>query len=221
MKKFSLLTFIIASIVAIINLAVYVPLACTGVVNLDWLSFMFLLGYIVLAWVPFLLAVIFKKYLNKTIIISYQIFLVLSIVVGSLWKVYSMWDPYDNIVHTASGVMIALIGYWFLCNNKKNSVSLFWVFFISFSIAMMCGGVWEIWEYVTDGIIGNNAQVWQGLVGREALADTMTDIICDFCGGIVGGVCAVFLEWKSRKSTATSVSAVQENKSEDDSTDNE
>ena len=64
---------------------------------------------------------------------------------------------------------------------------------------MMCGGVWEIWEFVTDGILGNNGQVWQGLSGRAALMDTMTDIICDCCGGIVGAVVAVILEWKSRK----------------------
>ena len=32
--------------------------------------------------------------------------------------------------------------------------------------------------------------------------DTMTDIICDCCGGIAGAVAAVILEWKSRKKKA-------------------
>ncbi len=199
MRKSLLWTAIGASIFAIINLIVYTVLACNGVVEMRMLAYLFMFGYLVCSWIPFLLNVIFKTQISNLISISYQVFLICSMIVGSLWRVYGMWEPYDNVVHTSSGVLIALIAYWFFANGKKNSCSLFWIFVITFSVAMMCGGVWEIWEFVTDGIFGNNGQVWQGLSGRAALMDTMTDIICDCCGGIAGAVAAVILEWKSRK----------------------
>lgn len=199
MKKTLLWTAIGASIFAVINLIVYTILACRDIVEMRMLSYLFVVGYLVCSWIPFLLNIIFKTNISNFVSISYQVFLICSMIVGSLWRVYGMWEPYDNVVHTSSGVLIALIAYWFFANGKKNSCSLFWIFVITFSVAMMCGGVWEIWEFVTDGIFGNNGQVWQGLVGREALMDTMTDIICDCCGGIAGAVIAVVLEWKNRK----------------------
>ncbi len=70
---------------------------------------------------------------------------------------------------------------------------------IVFSFSMMCGGIWEIYEYVTDGLLGNNAQVFEGFVGRDAIRDTMLDLVCDFAGAVAGGVLAVFLEKKKAK----------------------
>ena len=119
--------------------------------------------------------------------------------VGSLWQVYKLWTPFDKIIHFGSGVMIALFAYALFKESKNNKISLFWLFMLTFSIAMMCGGVWEIWEFTTDILFHNDAQITEDLIGRMAIMDTMYDIICDFVGGLIGATIAVLLECKKRK----------------------
>ena len=80
-----------------------------------------------------------------------------------------------------------------------------WLFVLIFSIAVMGAGVWEIYEFVSDGLIGNNAQIFEGLVGREALTDTMIDVICGTVGGIIGAVVAVIIEKCKRKKVQESI----------------
>ena len=60
-----------------------------------------------------------------------------------------------------------------------------------FSIAL--GVCWEIWEFIFDSIFNNNMQVYQNLVGREILFDTMFDIIANVVGSVIGAtICAVY-----------------------------
>ena len=59
---------------------------------------------------------------------------------------------------------------------------------------MMIGGVWEICEFAYDGIlVGQNTQRWQGFIGREALYDSMFDLISDFLGSLISAV-IVFID---------------------------
>ena len=70
-------------------------------------------------------------------------------------------------------------------------VCIFSVFFTVF-----VGVVWEIYEFTFDGILGINMQKYATgsaisdtgaplLQGRDALRDTMTDLIIDLIGGLV------------------------------------
>lgn len=199
MKKINLWIGVGASVVTLANLVACLVVHFQGIREMRTLSYAFLAGYLVLSWLPYLLNVIFKLKFDLTISISYQVFLLLAMIVGSLWQVYGLWQPFDKVIHCASGVLIALIAYDLFKNSKRQDISLVWIFILTFSVSMMCGGVWEIWEFVTDGLFGNNAQITAGLVGREAVMDTMLDIVCDFAGGIVGGVVATVLEWQERK----------------------
>lgn len=199
MKKNLLWISIISTLIAVVNLIVYTILACLDIVEMRYLSYLFILGYLICAWIPFLLNYIFKIKFGHVVIITYQIFLILSLLVGSLWQVYKLWTPFDKIVHFGSGVMIALFAYALFKESKNNKISLFWLFMLAFSIAMMCGGVWEIWEFTTDILFHNDAQITEDLIGRMAIMDTMYDIICDFVGGLIGATIAVLLECKKRK----------------------
>lgn len=199
MKKNLLWISIISTLIAVVNLIVYTVLACLDIVEMRYLSYLFILGYLICAWIPFLLNFIFKIKFGHVVIITYQMFLILSLLVGSLWQVYKLWTPFDKIIHFGSGVMIALFAYAIFKESKNNKISLFWLFMLTFSIAMMCGGVWEIWEFTTDILFHNDAQITEDLIGRMAIMDTMYDIICDFVGGLIGATIAVLLEWKKRK----------------------
>lgn len=199
MKKEILWTSTVSSVIGVLNMIVFIVLSCLKIVEANFLSYMFLLGFFVTAWIPLILNLIFKTTFNLFILLCYQIFLMLSLLVGSLWHVYRYFDAYDMIVHFGSGVLITFIAYMFFSNNKQNRFSLFWLFLLVFSISMMCGSVWEIWEFTTDAIFNNDSQVSAGLIGRAALMDTMTDIICDFVGGILGGIAVVIMEKRNRK----------------------
>ena len=55
---------------------------------------------------------------------------------------------------------------------------------------MMLGGLWEVYEFVSDGVLGTNMQKFaiEGgalLQGRAAVMDTMEDIIVDGIGAFL------------------------------------
>ena len=198
MRKTLFWIAIAQTIFCLVNLAIYTPLAHFGYVEMRMISYLFLLGFVLCAWLPYLFNLIFKVDFKLAAVIAYQAFLILSIVVGSLWRVYSMWAYYDVIIHFLSGVLISLIAYS-LFSQSKSKLSYAWLFVLLFSIAVACGGLWEIWEFVTDGIFSNNSQVYAGYFERAALFDTMFDLICDASGAILGSTIALFLEKKSEK----------------------
>ena len=146
------------------------------------------------------------------IVIFYQLFLLVAIIGGSLWRGYDL-PVYDKIVHFGSGVLFALVFYELYKNDKKNNLSKFWLCVCVFAFAMMVGGVWEIYEYTFDGIAGQNMQRARGFVGREALADTLFDMISDFFGGLVGATIALILDKKSSKE----ISSIQRQDTSDQS----
>lgn len=192
--KNSIWTAIISSSVMIIAFLAKLICSAYGIVEINIMSYLFLIGFFVSAWVPTLINLIFKFEIRLSALIGYHVFLVLSITIGSLWGVYNVFAYYDAIIHFASGVLIALIAYSLFKSSKNSNVSLFWLFLIVFSVAMMGGAVWEIWEFSTDAILGANSQRALGLFGREALFDTMLDIICDFCGAILGSFIVILIE---------------------------
>ena len=54
---------------------------------------------------------------------------------------------------------------------------------------MFCGVVWEIYEYIGDGLTGSNMQKYMSYggeikIGRDALVDTMSDIILEFISSL-------------------------------------
>ena len=60
----------------------------------------------------------------------------------------------------------------------------------AFCFAVMLGVVWEIYEFTADSLLATNMQKFalesgQPLVGREALSDTMKDLIVDMIGAFV------------------------------------
>ena len=79
----------------------------------------------------------------------------------------------------------------------------FLLFIVIFSITMMSGALWEIWEFVTDLIMDGNSQKFDGFIGQEALKDTMLDIIADAIGGILGSLFLILLKNKNLKHNDT------------------
>lgn len=121
--------------------------------------------------------------------ILYFIFLYLAIVLGEVRSFYYIVPHWDTILHAFSGGMLASLGF-FLVNifNKTEKIkyylSPFFVALFSFCFALTMGAIWEIYEYLVDGLLSLNMQKFMLadgtiLIGREAVSDTMEDLIVD------------------------------------------
>lgn len=138
--------------------------------------------------------------LPPQVTILYNIFVVLTVFGGTIMGLYINTEWWDKFNHTISGVLLGVTGMFFVNSLTKDSrkVNGFSVFITVFSVALMCGAVWEIYEYTCDGIFKLNMQKFMNdltgemYIGHEALKDTMGDIIVDALGGLISGVvCAV------------------------------
>lgn len=123
--------------------------------------------------------------------IMYFIFLFCAIYLGEVRNFYYKVPYWDLILHCFSAAMLGALGFIivnFLNNTKKTiDLSPFFVALFAFCFAITCGTVWEIYEFLADGVLGTNMQKFitgEGvvLVGRDAVMDTMGDIIVDALG---------------------------------------
>ncbi len=199
MKNKTFLISIIFSVIGVINAITYIVLTSLKIVNVNIGPILLVILYFLVAWLPVIFEKLLKMKFNLLIVIFYQLFIIFALVIGSTWRVFVITSVYDKIVHLGSGILITLIFYNVFSSTSKVKLNKFWLFFISFSVGMMVGGFWEILEFCFDGLLGENSQHWQGFVGREALMDSMLDLICDFAGSIIGAMVILFIDKNQNK----------------------
>lgn len=101
--------------------------------------------------------------------------------VGSVLDLYRLWDPYDKIVHLASGMLLGAAGFalavWLF---EKIGVSaekgILVIVLITFLASSAGAGIWEIFEFTVDKIAGGGMQ--------RGMVDTLTDMIAGNIGGL-------------------------------------
>ena len=127
--------------------------------------------------------------------ISYFVFLYCAIYLGEVHNFYHVIPYWDNILHSFSGGMLSAFGFS-LVNilNKSDKIHLElspgFICLFAFCFAVMIGAIWEIYEFLGDGLLGLNMQKFKLadgtlLVGHDALKDTMYDIIIDSVSALV------------------------------------
>lgn len=127
--------------------------------------------------------------------VLYFIFLYCAIFLGEVRNFYYAVPFWDLILHAFSGAMLGALGFTIviMLNNSKGinlQLSPFFSAVFAFCFAMAIGAIWEIYEYAIDSTLGLNMQKYMLkdgtlLVGREALNDTMEDIIVDAVSALV------------------------------------
>lgn len=143
------------------------------------------------------------------IYILYYIFLYCAVFLGEVLSFYYHVAHWDTILHVFSGAMLGALGFILvslLNDNKKISVQLspFFIALFAFCFALAMGAVWEIYEFVIDSTMQLNMQKYlteagEVLIGREALMDTMEDIISDALAALVVSIAGYFSIKKERK----------------------
>lgn len=147
-----------------------------------------LLGLVVLS-LPSIVGRKWRVTIPNFIYIMYYIFLYCAIFLGEVLDFYYVIPHWDTILHFFSGAMLGALGFILVSwlNDSKDvhvTLSPIFVALFAFCFALSCGAVWEIYEYVFDGLLGLNMQKFvtaEGVVlsGHDALTDTMKDIIVD------------------------------------------
>ena len=126
--------------------------------------------------------------------ILYAVFLYCAIYLGEVRGFYFLIPYWDTILHTFSGIALGALGFSVLTLlNKSDRVpfqlSPAFVAIFAFCFAIAVDVVWEIYEFTADGILMMNMQKHSlsngtPLIGREALMDTMTDLVVDSIGAV-------------------------------------
>ncbi len=135
--------------------------------------------------------------------IMFILFLYAAIYLGEVRSFFYLIPFWDTILHSFSAFMTAALGFFvsdLLNSNKRVRMRLsplfLAVFAFCFSVAI--GTLWEIFEFAVDGILGVNMQKFMledgtQLIGREALSDTMGDIIVDAGSALIMSTIGYFV----------------------------
>lgn len=140
---------------------------------------------------------LFKKKIKipTNMYLLYIVFLYCAICLGELRSFYYKFPNWDTILHTFSGGMLGALGFSFVSLlNKTEDFHLKltpgFVAIFAFMTSATLGVLWEVYEFTFDGLLGLNMQKFmlesgEMLVGREAVVDTMHDLIVDMLGALV------------------------------------
>ena len=155
---------------------------------------------------PGILTKRFRLEIPDKIYYLYVVFLYAAIFLGEVTDFYYTVPYWDTILHTISGTMTGFIGFSVvnILNNDEDKVTLspFFIAFFAFSFAITVGVIWEFYEFTSDGILGTNMQKFElrdgtKLVGRNALDDTMEDLIVDVIGAFfASGIGYISIKYK-------------------------
>jgi hypothetical protein len=166
-----------------------------------------LLGVVVM-FLPDILARKLKFQMPSCIYMAYIIFLYCAIFLGEVGNFYYTVPHWDTILHTFSGIMSGAFGFYVVSMlNKDKHIRMnlppLFVALSAFCFAVTLGALWEIYEFVFDGALSLNMQKYvledgTQLIGRNAIHDTMKDLIVDCLGAFVVSA-AGYISIKNKK----------------------
>ena len=151
----------------------------------------------------------------------FVLFLYCAIFLGEVRNYYHTVPHWDTILHLFSGGMLGALGFSVInILNKEHlydlNLSPVFIAFFAFCFALTLGVFWEIYEFSFDGLLDMNMQKFATmdgtlLVGREALVDTMKDLIVDSIGGACVAIIGYF-SLKTRKKDFVDKILIEKNK---------
>jgi hypothetical protein len=110
---------------------------------------------------------------------------------GEALGLYDVWKPYDNVVHFIVPMLCSQVAYIALArievlpDMREDFVPHQYagIFTITLALGVAIGGVWEIFEWLSDGVFGSSLQLSND--------DTVGDLISDTLGAATGGLLLV------------------------------
>lgn len=122
-----------------------------------------------------------KYKLNDKEMFCYYLFVFMADFLGCVVNLYNIIWWYDIVIHFCSGIFTFLIGLFLLdkFNIKENNIKFRLLF--CFCIVITVAGLWELFEFLSDVILGMDLQ--HNI--DTGVNDTMTDMLAAFGGGMI------------------------------------
>ncbi len=138
-----------------------------------------------------------------------NVIIFVGIVFGSYLGFFDKFFWFDNIMHILSGFVCAVFGYDFACiiqrKKGKCAATLAAIFSLMFALSIAVG--WEFYEFLMDTLHGTNLQLskqgeetamydlskYYNEYGYLGLVDTMTDMMMNAIGGLLGMIFMIVL----------------------------
>lgn len=174
---------------------------------------------IIVVFLPGIIRKIFKINFPKLATSLFYLFLFLSVFLGTFVDLYDKTKFWDVIVHAISGVMLGFMAMFFIKPlQEKKPLNAGFVFLFCFLFVMGIGACWEIYEFTFDAFLNLNMQKYATdagllLVCKQALLDTMVDMIANFIGAVISATICSFLS-KNEKFVSSFV--ITKKEAEDD-----
>jgi len=127
---------------------------------------------------------------------AYDACLVVAVALQAWGEALGLYDSlpwFDNVVHFSLPFFLAPTLYVALARadvvpDPKDATGghhYAGIFVVAFSLGVAVGGLWEIWEYVSDHTVGSSLQL--------SNADTVGDLVADTAGSACGAL--LLLAW--------------------------
>ena len=171
----------------------------------------------------FVLCTFIPNFLENKIKVKFPSFLVIVFLVvcvchfilGEIQSFYVYIKGWDSILHTFTGMMLAILAYSIINSLNDNTEGLklspFFVAIFAICFTVTIGVLWEIVEFILDDLTGSNMQRYMNSItlepfsGREALKDTMKDLILDTVGAVIIATIGYFVMKKKEKAFSSLV----------------
>ena len=142
------------------------------------------------------------------IYISSVIFIFMAQYLGNAMELYFKITHWDKVLHFTSGLILGILGYAIFLNivprEAREKMSSWCGIIFSFLFGSACAGIWEIYEFTVDHLLGLLCQ-------NNSLVDTMSDIIA---GTITALIIAIIL-WVHQNKKKIKVISYMEKEIED------
>ena len=177
------LPFLISALAAVATLVVY---TATADFKMPLIYIQIPLASLVPAILP-VISLIIKRDFPPILNFSVLVLVVLAMDLGNAMNFYMRFGFWDTVMHTYFGLVASVCLYVFFLMSGGGKMSAAVLLLAVFLSTMGGGAIWEIFEYVTDALLGKDSQqVWASLdAGKNPVYDTMTDIIVTALGSAV------------------------------------
>ena len=146
----------------------------------------------VLTFYDFFVKKIVKIELSTNVKLSILLLMVLSQVLGSAFDWYGKFHWWDTAVHGISGTISFFIGLDLInkINDKlsKNKIHPAIQILFALCFALAIPALWEIFEFGEDKFLKLNVQNTKGLIGQDAIWDSIEDMLSATIGATIGTI---------------------------------
>lgn len=148
---------------------------------------------VIIALTPYIFEKVAHLRMPTGLKVSLIAFCFCALILGDVADFYGRFVWWDLLLHGLSGILLGISAYTILNAICKSSATFSAIWIICFVLGI--GSLWEMMEYVTDGIFNLNSQQFRvstgtfdesvPLPGREALRDTMEDMLMNLAGASI------------------------------------